>query len=127
VVLLCDGGRLRQRVPKKGRKKANGYRDFDAPWVEPRQLVIYTLDEEGKLDREWGKVADASIAEATDFMDLFEDYMVKYEVKKAEEIIVLADGQTWQWEHITQRRDKLGVEKSKVTQILDKSHALQTL
>jgi hypothetical protein len=127
VVLLCDGGRLRERVAKPGRKKANGYRDFDAPWVEPRQLVLYTLDEEGNLDKAWGKVADASIAEATDFMDLFESYMVKYEVAHAKEIIVLADGQTWQWEHIEKRLEKLGVEKSRVTQILDKSHAMQRL
>jgi hypothetical protein len=48
--------------PSQDAKKAIGYRDFDAPWVEPRQPVLYTLDEEGKLDRNWGKVADASNA-----------------------------------------------------------------
>lgn len=127
VVLLCDGGRLRQRIAKRGRRKTNGYRDFDSPWVEPRQLVMYVLDEQGKLDKAWGKVADASIADATAFMDLFESYLVKYEVAQAREIIVLADGQTWEWEHLMERLDRLGIERSKITQILDQSHAMQRL
>ena len=111
--------------PKQGAQSPTGTETSTRPGVEPRQLVLYTLDDEGKLDREWGKVADASIAEARDFMDLFESYMIKYEVAQAKEIIVLADGQTWQWEHITQRLEKLGVKASRVTQILDKSHAMQ--
>ena len=127
VVLLMDGGRCRERQPKAGRKKKNGYRDFEAPWVEPRQLVIYTLDEHGELDRKWGKVADAQISEAPDFIEFFKAYATKYEVHKAKEVIVLADGQPWQWERLMERLEEMGVKSSQVTQILDKSHAVQRL
>ncbi|MCA9647976.1 MAG: hypothetical protein KC492_45100 [Myxococcales bacterium] len=40
VVVCFDGGRLRQRVDKSLRKKANGYRDYTTDWVEPRPLVV---------------------------------------------------------------------------------------
>ena len=62
IVIAFDGGRLRERIDKKGRKKLNGYRDFDAPWVEPRQLVIYAIDEDGKPCKTFGKLAYASLA-----------------------------------------------------------------
>lgn len=127
VVFLMDGGRTRVRCPRSGRKKANGYRDFEAPWVEPRQLVIYVLDEQGKLDRSWGKIADAQIAQAPDFIEFFETYARALDIEQAQEVIVLADGQHWQWERIEAMLERLGVESTQITQVLDMGHALGRL
>ena len=48
IVIVIDGGRLRERVDKRGRKRSNGSRGFSTDWVEPRQLVVYAIDEKGK-------------------------------------------------------------------------------
>ena len=50
IVVAVDGGRIRVRIPKPGRPQANGHRRYDAPWVEPKELTIYTVDEAGRRD-----------------------------------------------------------------------------
>ena len=127
VVIQMDGGRCRQRCPHQGRKKSNGYRDFEAPWVEPRQLVIYVLDDQGKLDRTWGKIADAQIADAPDFIEFLELYARQLKLEQADEVLLVADGQYWQWDRMEAMLERLGVESERITQVLDIGHALGRL
>ena len=126
VVLAFDGGRLRQRVPKKGRKKANGHRDFHAPWVEPRQLVLYVLkkDGSGQMDREVGRFADAQIAQAGPMMVFVRKILAALEIHKAKRVIVVADGQPWQWERLGRVLEQVGVEKQRQVEVLDWAHAV---
>ncbi len=57
LVIGIDGGRLRQRRNKRGRKKA-GHRwpSYHAEWKEPKLFTLYLLDEQGQVpphDRPW--------------------------------------------------------------------------
>jgi hypothetical protein len=47
VVISTDGGRVRIRQYKPGRKTNKGRRRFKAEWREPKLLIIYTVDETG--------------------------------------------------------------------------------
>jgi hypothetical protein len=64
TVLICmDGGRLRQRRRKSGRKPANLKRQgYHTDWVEPKLLTIQFLDHNGKLCKEISPVYDATPA-----------------------------------------------------------------
>jgi hypothetical protein len=51
VRVSLDGGRVRTRRTRRGRKTAKGRHGFATPWREPRVLVIDILDEQGQPDR----------------------------------------------------------------------------
>ncbi len=127
IVVGFDGGRLRGRVDKRGRKKANGYRGFHADWVEPRQLVVHAIDEHGKREKSWGKFAHASL-ECPDA--LFKELTRLFgalELEKAECVVIAADGQHWQWKRMRKALVKAGVQGSRIIEVLDTSHALGRL
>ena len=49
VAIGIDGGRIRERVEKGGRRNAKtGHHRFDAPWREPKLFTIYVIDDKGK-------------------------------------------------------------------------------
>jgi hypothetical protein len=128
VVLVFDGGRFRLREDKQGRKRANGYRDVTARWVEPRQFVISTLDEQGKYNR--GKqirVADAMLAEGAQVIALLKSYLSAMKIWQATQVVVGADGQSWQWDQLNAMLDELGVAQENRLQVLALCHAVGRL
>jgi len=49
LLIGTDGGRLRTRVPKKGRKKKkSGRHGFKGCWREPKVMVVSSIDEKGR-------------------------------------------------------------------------------
>jgi hypothetical protein len=46
-----DGGRIRTRVPKPGKKTAKKRYRFQADWKEPKLLHIWVLEDDGKICR----------------------------------------------------------------------------
>jgi hypothetical protein len=51
VRISLDGGRVRTRRRRRGRKTAQGRHGFSTPWRAPRLLVIDILEEQGQPDR----------------------------------------------------------------------------
>ena len=51
IAVQIDGGRLRTRRNKpSGKKRKPGARQkFDTPWREPKALVIFAFDEQGRM------------------------------------------------------------------------------
>ncbi len=127
VVLGFDGGRLRERVDKRGRKKANGRRNFSADWVEPRQLVVYAIDEDGKQDKGWGKLAHASLETGKKLFSVISKLFNAIELEKAERVIIAADGQHWQWDWLRKALEDAGVQDTEIVEVLDMGHALGRL
>lgn len=42
-------------------------------------------------------------------------------------MIVVADGQEWQWKHMAEMLPHLGIEEERITQVMDMGHALSRL
>ena len=127
IVLGFDGGRMRERVDKRGRKKANGSRNFSTDWVEPRQLVVYAIDEQGKQDRSWGKLAHASLETGKTLFSTISKLFCAIELEKAACVIVAADGQHWQWDWLREALEGAGVQGAEIVEVLDMGHALGRL
>ena len=51
VVLAVDGGRIRCREEKVGRRRKSGYHGYETPWKEPKVLAAYTVNEKGEQIR----------------------------------------------------------------------------
>jgi len=127
VVVATDGGRIRERVEKKGRRRKNGHHGYHAPWREPRQLVIYCIDQDGKLSDAFVPVLDASMKTADEFMQMVQAYLRTLGVAQAREVIFAADGAKWIWDRVDDMVAALGIPPKRVFQVIDQCHAIQTL
>ena len=61
IVVSIDGGRLRIRKDKKGKKTQKGWKRYKTDWREPKLLCIYFLDENGNVDRTIPPILDGTI------------------------------------------------------------------
>src|SRR5215831_14037732 len=50
VVISSDGGRLRLREPKRGPQTKKGRQRYTNAWREPKVLIVYVVDAEGKQE-----------------------------------------------------------------------------
>lgn len=129
IVVGTDGGRLRTRVPKKrGRKKANGRRGFEAPWREPKVITIYEIDSEGRKKRKGGFCYhDATMGDADQAFELLSGVLRSIKADRASEWIIVGDGARWIWSRIDELVETVGYSKDKVTEVVDLYHARQKL
>src|SRR5207237_9522087 len=61
VVISSDGGRLRLRETKRGPKTKKGRQRYTGAWREPKVLIIYVVDAEGKREASFDPVIDATL------------------------------------------------------------------
>ena len=64
VVVAIDGGRLRLRVTKRGRRRKSGWHGYDTPWREPKQIPGVSAVEAAQHARAWRKLLKRGRAEA---------------------------------------------------------------
>jgi hypothetical protein len=61
VVISTDGGRIRLRETKRGPKTKKGRRRYTGAWREPKVLIIYVVDAEGKREASFAPLIDATL------------------------------------------------------------------
>jgi hypothetical protein len=85
TVLICfDGGRLRERKRKKGKKPATLTRQgYHTDWPEPKLLTIQLLDQQGELIKKIPPLYDATLGKIDDFFELLFDYLKQLNLAEA--------------------------------------------
>lgn len=128
IVVSLDGGRLRERVPaKRGRKRKNGHRRYDAPWREPKVLTIYVVNGKGELEEDYRAVYDGTLGDCEAIFDMLCGYLKALGAHEAKEAIFVADGAKWIWDRVPTLAAQVGIDAAKITQVIDWCHAVQTL
>ena len=102
VVISTDGGRLRVRKNKRGKKTKKGRSRYHTDWREPKLLVIYVVDEKGRIAQEFAPVIDGTLQGPDEVFRLLEFYLRELEIQQAKEVLFIADGAKWIWERVTQ-------------------------
>jgi hypothetical protein len=129
VVISVDGGRTRIRLerqkkpnPKTKRKKYIG------EWIEPKLLTIYTVDEQGKKSKngEFTIINDGTYGNYKQLLKILEMYLVSLGIYQAKQILFIADGAEWIWQHIPPLLERLGCQE-KIYYLLDFYHATEHL
>jgi hypothetical protein len=123
VSVGIDGGRLRLRVYKPGRRRKSGHRSFDAVWREPKLFVIYVLDNQGKVVDEFRPVYDATMGDSDAVFPMLAAYLRALGASEARELVLLGDGAEWIWNRATQLVADIGIDPSRLTEVVDWSHA----
>lgn len=128
VVISVDGGRSRIRINKKGKRNPKtNRRGYIGEWVEPKLLTIYTVDEKGKKIKtgEFPITNDGTYGDDKEFLKLLEMYLVSLGISQAKQVLLLADGAEWIWNHIPTLLKRLGGPNPE--QLLDFYHVTEHL
>lgn len=127
VVISSDGGRLRLRETKRGPKTKKGRRRYTGAWREPKVLIIYVVDAEGKREASFAPVIDATLQGPDAVFALLRTYLQRLEITRADQVLFIADGAPWIWKRVPLLVHALGLTAEQVHELLDFYHTVQRL
>lgn len=128
IGILVDGGRVRVRTKKRGRKRASGWKSFATDWKEPRVIAVYELDEKGRKSRRGYVRYDSMIASAAAVFAHVASLLRELGAEQADLWVLGGDGATWIWnDRGTKLAESLGYDPTKVIEVLDFYHAVEYL
>ena len=129
VIISVDGGRTRLREENPNKKPSITYKGkrakFDTPWREPKLFVIHVLEKDGSISKAQLPIYDAVIRDADQCFDLLAGYLKKLKIKKAAQVLFIADGAEWIWNRAKETLIKLGVSENKIYEAIDYYHAVE--
>jgi hypothetical protein len=129
VAVQIDGGRVRLRENKKrrknGKKKKKGARPkFDTPWREPKALIIFEFNEQGKMvKKERQPLIDGTLLGPDHLAELVAFHLHRLGVAQAESVVFISDGARWIWDRLEWIERRAGLDSSKTIHVLDFCHA----
>ena len=127
VVISTDGGRIRLRETKRGPKTKKGRRRYSGAWREPKVLIIYVVDAEGKREARFAPVIDGTLKGPEAVFALLRSYLQRLGITEADQVLFIADGAPWIWKRVPLLVQALGLAAEQVHEILDFYHAAEHL
>ncbi len=130
LVIALDGGRVRLRHNKAGRRRKSGRHGYHGTWREPKLLVIYAIDDKGKKIKTFAPILDGTFELLADSEELFvrlQSYLKALGVAKAREVIFIGDGAPWVSNRVPKLVQDLKIGEEKVRVVVDFYHAVEHL
>lgn len=127
VVVSTDGGRIRIRTKKRGPKTPKGRTRYTTKWREPKLLIIYTVDEDGKIDKSFTPFMDGTMKGPKAVFGLMKFYLERLGICMADKILFVADGARWIWSRVPALFEALGIPKGQYYELVDFYHAVEHL
>lgn len=128
VVVSVDGGRIRERVVKRGRRsKKTGHHRYDGLWREPKLFTIYTIDDKGQVRESFRPIIDGTMEDCNGVFSMLASYLRGLGAHEAKHLEFVGDGAIWIWERVDAAVELIGVPKNRVVQIVDWYHAVEVL
>jgi hypothetical protein len=125
VVISTDGGRLRVRRNKRGQRTKKGRLRYHTDWREPKLLVIYVVDEKGRIAQEFAPVIDGTLQGPDEVFRLIEFYLAQLEISRATEVLFIADGAKWIWQRVGPLWERLGLAGVRCRELVDFYHVVE--
>jgi hypothetical protein len=127
VVVSTDGGRIRIRKNKRGRKTEKGRHRYSTKWREPKLFVIYVVDHAGKKARDVHQYIDATMRGPDAVFALLGNAIRKLGVVDAAKILFVADGAHWIWNRVSRLAKDLAIAEGKLFELVDFYHVVEHL
>lgn len=126
VAVQIDGGRVRTRtVVKKSRVgKRRKRRKFRVEWREPKVLILFEIDERGRMARGSRPVIDGTLRGPDALIELVAFHLHRLGAAQAREIVFVADGAPWIWARLDWVVQQVGIAPERTVQVLDWCHAV---
>ncbi|MEM7539267.1 MAG: hypothetical protein AAF639_44330, partial [Chloroflexota bacterium] len=97
VVISSDGGRLRLREKKRGRKTEKGRSRYTGAWREPKLFIIYVVDENGRHCKSFAPFIDGTMKGPDALFTMLAGYLEKLDITEADKVLFVSDGAKWIW------------------------------
>lgn len=127
VVVSTDGGRVRIRKNKRGKKTKKGRTRYRTDWREPKLLAIYVVDEQGRIDREFSPVLDGTLKGPDAVFGLIAFYLSQLQIDQATKVLFIADGAKWIWNRVADLWRQLGLRPEQCLELVDFYHVVEHL
>ncbi len=127
IVVSTDGGRIRIRKNKPGKKTKKGRSRYYTDWREPKLLIIYVINEQGKLDKKFCPFIDGTLNGPDEIFGLITYYLKKLKITLADKVLFVADGARWIWDRVNKLMLSLGLKADQILELLDFYHAVEHL
>ena len=127
VVISTDGGRTRLREKKRGPKTQKDRTRFRGAWREPKLLIIYVVDAQGKQEKSFSPFIDGCFSGPDGVFHLLKGYLNALHIQASDKILFVADGAHWIWNRIPGLIKALGLDPDRVYELLDFYHAVEHL
>jgi hypothetical protein len=131
VAAMIDGGRTRvrtvirkQKGKGKGKKQRRRYR---AEWREPKVLIIFEIDDRGRMQKGTRPWIDGTFAGPDEARELLAFHLHRLGATRAEVVAFVADGAPWVWERLEWVQRRVGLKACRCVRVLDWCHAVHNL
>lgn len=131
VAAMIDGGRTRLRtVIRKQKGKGKGKkqrRRYKAEWREPKLLIVFEIDDQGRMKKGTRPWIDGTFAGPDEAMELLAFHLHRLGAGRAEVVTFVADGAPWVWERLAWVERRVGLKPGRAVRVLDWCHAVHNL
>jgi hypothetical protein len=128
VGVAVDGGRVRTRIvvrKQKGKgKNKKRRRKFRVQWREPKLLIIFEMDEQGRMKRGTRPWIDGTFQGPDECMELLALHLHRLGAAEAQSVTFLADGAPWIWDRLAWVEQRVSLRSERVLRVLDWCHAV---
>jgi hypothetical protein len=125
LLIGTDGGRLRTRVSKRGRKKKSGHHGYRGEWREPKVTVVSEINEKGRKKKNGYQRYDATLEDCNGAFRHLAGHLRMIGAEKATRWVFVGDGADWIWNRIEELCEEVGFPLGNVIQVVDFYHANQ--
>ncbi len=125
---MIDGGRTKIRRMKrkqKGRGKTKTQkRRFHTDWREPKQIIVFEMDERGRMKKGTKPILDGTFLGPDEIMEVLAMRLHQVGASQAEVVAFRSDGAPWIWDRLEWVIRRVGLKAKQVSRGLDWCHAV---
>jgi len=125
---MIDGGRTKVRKTtrkQKGRGKSKKQkRRFKTEWREVKQLIVFEMDEQGRMKKKTRPMVDGTFLGPDELMEVLALRLHQLGASQAQVVAFRSDGAPWIWERLEWVIRRLGLSAQQVSRGLDWCHAV---
>ena len=129
--VMVDGGRIKLRKTtrkQKGHGKSKQQkRRFKTDWREPKQIIIFEMDERGRMKKGTKPILDGTFAGPDEIMEVLAMRLHQVGASQAKVVAFRSDGAPWIWERLDWVIRRLGLCPKQVSKGLDWCHAVHQI
>jgi hypothetical protein len=125
---MIDGGRVKLRKSTR-RQKGRGQsktqkRRFKTVWREVKQIIVFEMDEQGRLKKGTEPIYDGTFQGPNEAMEVLAMRLHQVGASQAQVVAFRCDGAPWIWDRLAWVQKRLGLSDQQVSLGLDWCHAV---
>lgn len=125
---MIDGGRVKVRKMTRKQKGAGKSkkqkRRFKTEWREVKQIIIFEMDEQGRMKTGTKSIIDGTFRGPDEIMELLAMRLHQVGAAQAKVVAFRTDGAPWIWDRLDWVMRRVGLSAEQVSKGLDWCHAV---